>query len=103
MNRQIHVRFWEGLGVRFPWATRLFPSTMRARACSAVQSRTRTPFLVLTLPVKSLHLALCGESRADTFFHHLHESALSLAVCGAQLPLELGGALTAKRKESLST
>ena len=26
MNREIHVRFWEGLGVRFPWATRLFSS-----------------------------------------------------------------------------
>ena len=23
MNREIHVRFWEGLGVRFPWATQL--------------------------------------------------------------------------------
>ena len=23
MNREIHVRFWEGLGVRFPWATHL--------------------------------------------------------------------------------
>ena len=23
MNREVHVRFWEGLGVRFPWATRL--------------------------------------------------------------------------------
>jgi hypothetical protein len=21
MNREIHVRFWEGLRVRFPWAT----------------------------------------------------------------------------------
>ena len=21
MNREIHVRFWESLGVRFPWAT----------------------------------------------------------------------------------
>jgi hypothetical protein len=25
MNREVHVRFWEGLGVRFPWATRLYP------------------------------------------------------------------------------
>ena len=23
MNREVHVRFWEGLGVRFPRATRL--------------------------------------------------------------------------------
>ena len=23
MNREIHVRFWEGLGVRFPRATHL--------------------------------------------------------------------------------
>lgn len=23
MNREVHVRFWEGLGVRFPWATQL--------------------------------------------------------------------------------
>jgi hypothetical protein len=23
MNREIHVRFWEGLRVRFPWATHL--------------------------------------------------------------------------------
>ena len=23
MNREIHVRFWEGLGVQFPWATHL--------------------------------------------------------------------------------
>ncbi|REG48558.1 hypothetical protein B0G80_4800 [Paraburkholderia sp. BL6669N2] len=23
MNREIHVRFWEGLWVRFPWATHL--------------------------------------------------------------------------------
>ena len=21
MNREIHVRFWESLGVQFPWAT----------------------------------------------------------------------------------
>ena len=26
MNREIHVRFWEGLGVRFPRATHLFCS-----------------------------------------------------------------------------
>jgi hypothetical protein len=24
MSREIHVRFWEGVGVRFPHATRLF-------------------------------------------------------------------------------
>lgn len=24
MNREIHVRFWEGLGVRFPRATHYF-------------------------------------------------------------------------------
>ena len=24
MNREVHVRFWEGLGVRFPRATRLY-------------------------------------------------------------------------------
>ena len=23
MNREVHVRFCEGLGVKFPWATRL--------------------------------------------------------------------------------
>ena len=23
MNREVHVRFWESLGVRFPWATQL--------------------------------------------------------------------------------
>ena len=23
MKREVHVRFWEGLGVRFPWATQL--------------------------------------------------------------------------------
>ena len=23
MNREVHVRFWEGVGVRFPRATRL--------------------------------------------------------------------------------
>ncbi len=23
MNREVHVRFWEGLAVRFPWATQL--------------------------------------------------------------------------------
>ena len=22
MNREVHVRFWERLGVKFPWATR---------------------------------------------------------------------------------
>jgi hypothetical protein len=26
MNREIHVRFWEGLRVRFPWATHLSTS-----------------------------------------------------------------------------
>jgi hypothetical protein len=26
MNREVHVRFWEGVGVRFPRATRLSPS-----------------------------------------------------------------------------
>jgi len=25
MNREVHVRFWEGVGVRFPRATRLYP------------------------------------------------------------------------------
>jgi len=25
MNREVHVRFWEGPGVRFPRATRLHP------------------------------------------------------------------------------
>ncbi len=24
MNREVHARFWERLGVKFPWATRLF-------------------------------------------------------------------------------
>jgi hypothetical protein len=24
MSREVHVRFWEGVGVRFPHATRLF-------------------------------------------------------------------------------
>lgn len=35
MNREIHVRFWEGLGVRFPRATHLLPPlrwTMKAKA-----------------------------------------------------------------------
>ena len=30
MNREVHVRFWEGLGVRFPRATRL-PPRLRER------------------------------------------------------------------------
>ena len=29
MNREVHVRFWESLGVRFPWATQL----REMRAC----------------------------------------------------------------------
>ena len=24
MNREVHVRFWEGLAVKFLWATQLF-------------------------------------------------------------------------------
>ena len=24
MNREVHVRFWEGLGVQLPWATQLW-------------------------------------------------------------------------------
>ena len=27
MNREVHVRFCEGLGVKFPWATRLNQSS----------------------------------------------------------------------------
>ena len=30
MSREIHVRFSEGLGVRFPWATRLVACFERA-------------------------------------------------------------------------
>jgi len=33
MNREIHVRFCEGLGVQLPWATHL--RTFTARACAA--------------------------------------------------------------------
>ena len=30
MNREIHVRFWEGLGVRFPRATHCLLRSMAA-------------------------------------------------------------------------
>ena len=32
MNREVHVRFWESLGVRFPWATQLV--SRRCDLCS---------------------------------------------------------------------
>jgi hypothetical protein len=31
MRREVHVRFWEGVGVRLPRATRLFPGHMTFR------------------------------------------------------------------------
>ena len=34
MNREIHVRFWESLGVRFPWATQL----VKRRCCLEIHS-----------------------------------------------------------------
>ena len=30
MNREVHVRFWEGLGVRFPRATQQASASKRA-------------------------------------------------------------------------
>ena len=39
MNREIHVRFWEGLGVRFPRATHfleLASYTLAGEICCAV-------------------------------------------------------------------
>src|SRR5205823_8889310 len=40
MNREVHVRFWEGLAVRFHWATQLFtmPSAYRADVASTLGS-----------------------------------------------------------------
>jgi hypothetical protein len=32
MNREIHVRFCEGLRVRFPWATHLYPDSIGERS-----------------------------------------------------------------------
>ena len=32
MNREVHVRFWEGLAVRFRWATQLSQSRISVRA-----------------------------------------------------------------------
>ena len=40
MNREVHVRFWEGLAVRFRWATqlpRIFHGDDRAVTLQAVQ------------------------------------------------------------------
>jgi hypothetical protein len=31
MNREVHVRFWEGLAVRFRWATQLFFSVVASK------------------------------------------------------------------------
>ena len=31
MNREIHVRFWQSLGVKFPWATHHQTSAHRSR------------------------------------------------------------------------
>jgi hypothetical protein len=36
MNREIHVRFWEGLRVRFPWATHLATVAMRPSTAGAM-------------------------------------------------------------------
>jgi hypothetical protein len=33
MNREVHVRFWEGLGVRFPRATQLLEAEATAPCC----------------------------------------------------------------------
>lgn len=49
MNREVHVRFWEGVGVQFPRATRLLPclrlgcpGTARLTAISDLLVHTRT-------------------------------------------------------------
>ena len=31
MSREVHVRFWEGLAVRFRWTTQLFMTRLAAR------------------------------------------------------------------------
>ena len=33
MNREVHVRFWEGLAVRFRWATQLKSCLWRITNC----------------------------------------------------------------------
>ena len=37
MNREVHVRFWEGLAVRFRWATQLFRRTV----CRVLPEKSR--------------------------------------------------------------
>jgi hypothetical protein len=39
MNREIHVRFWESLGVRFPWATHC-ALHMRNLMCFAAERKS---------------------------------------------------------------
>jgi len=41
MNREVHVRFWEGLGVRFPRATQLSAAGVAGAASIRAQEATK--------------------------------------------------------------
>ena len=77
MNREVHVRFWEGLGVRFPRATRLHPEASQK---DAVRGAAAAPWRGVP-PVGAAEgesdrgRALDGRSRA-------HDDVDSAEVCG---------------------
>ena len=51
MNREVHVRFWEGVGVKFPCATQL-PARLRDRERSAQWHRTLSGVLQSPTPAQ---------------------------------------------------
>lgn len=48
MNREIHVRFWEGLGVRFHRATQLAADWWRSSTCQTARARAQPTQMIAT-------------------------------------------------------
>jgi len=54
MNREVHVRFWEGLAVRFRWATQLSDLARRHEGPSRMTNRAKilaSGFALMHLPI----------------------------------------------------
>jgi hypothetical protein len=64
MNREVHVRFWEGLAVRFRWTTQLSYST---RAVAVFRGGALSFFdrLPTSMPKKS-GVELIASAKSDT-------------------------------------
>ena len=76
MNREVHARFCEGLGVKFPWATRRAPRSRagdEGRPLGAVLQEQASNHLKLLWPKamvvsvgeKSRHWIVAGRTQRD--------------------------------------